>query len=468
LSEVVVPNGAPGIEGTHEYTYDALGRRVSKFVDDTTPYTIVFVCSGQQEVAEYAANARASSPLRKYVYASYIDEPIILIDRTALGATGAGTDELFYYHSNSLYSVAALTDSSGAVFERYAYDAYGEPTILAPNGTTVRTSSDIANPFMYTGRRLDEETGLYYYRARYYDSALGRFISRDSLGYVDGLSLYRGYFVPNGVDPSGHVRPPQMYEVDSLDDPQYREPDVVGDIGATLGQLGQHVVDSEMKISWYPPSGWKDQTLCPCTRVGIYQIASTALITRAWPYLQNPEEQQLHYDDLRKGATVNDWRLGAVRKPDVKPDEENNVPMVGTRGGLANVKDDPGSDMDKESWLNPFVSLTQHFESCAVCIDSKSRLHLKVLGCITWGVRVQKKRDGQGNIVWVKNYWIDGYATPKLTSDTGPFDHPGGTFGEESDPVVNQPDLVAPPAAASTPSPAFLRELRPVLGEALR
>jgi len=42
-----------------------------------------------------------------------------------------------------------------------------------------------------------------YKRARYYDPNTGEFISRDPLGYVDGMSLYRGYFVPNGVDPEG-------------------------------------------------------------------------------------------------------------------------------------------------------------------------------------------------------------------------------------------------------------------------
>jgi len=47
------------------------------------------------------------------------------------------------------------------------------------------------------------ETELYYFRARYYDATLGRFVGRDPLGYVDGMSLYGGYFVPGGVDPSG-------------------------------------------------------------------------------------------------------------------------------------------------------------------------------------------------------------------------------------------------------------------------
>ena len=56
-----------------------------------------------------------------------------------------------------------------------------------------------------TSRRNDEESGLMYFRARYYDPNTGEFISRDPLEYVDGMSLYRGYFVPDATDPTGKV-----------------------------------------------------------------------------------------------------------------------------------------------------------------------------------------------------------------------------------------------------------------------
>ena len=56
---------------------------------------------------------------------------------------------------------------------------------------------------MYTGRYNHPEIGLMYFRSRYYSPQLGQFISRDPLGFVDGMSLYRAYFVPGGLDPSG-------------------------------------------------------------------------------------------------------------------------------------------------------------------------------------------------------------------------------------------------------------------------
>ena len=60
------------------------------------------------------------------------------------------------------------------------------------------------NLYGFTGRYLDEEAGLWYFRARYFDDEQGRFISRDPLGYVDGMNLYNGYFAESfGLDPYG-------------------------------------------------------------------------------------------------------------------------------------------------------------------------------------------------------------------------------------------------------------------------
>ena len=58
----------------------------------------------------------------------------------------------------------------------------------------------------WSKRFENQKLSLRYKRARYYHAQLGRFISRDPLGFVDGLNLYRAYFVPNMVDPSGALR----------------------------------------------------------------------------------------------------------------------------------------------------------------------------------------------------------------------------------------------------------------------
>jgi RHS repeat-associated protein len=144
------------------YTYDALGRRVSKTVGGNTT---VFVSDGMQEIAEYVNGAFSQS----YVYGSYIDEPLLKTD-------SAGNK--IYYHANNLFSIAALTDAAGTVVERYKYDPYGKQTILAPDGITVRLNSLYGNRVSHTGRTKDNETGLIFYRTRYYDINNGRFLNR--------------------------------------------------------------------------------------------------------------------------------------------------------------------------------------------------------------------------------------------------------------------------------------------------
>jgi RHS repeat-associated protein len=170
------------------YTYDALGRRVSKTVGANTT---VFISDGLQKICEYENGTLA----RAYAYGTYIDEPLVMI---------SGVNK-YYYHSNNLYSVAALTDAAGAVIERYKYDPYGKATILAPDGTTIRTASLVNNPFMYDGYYHDTETGLEFVNARYYSSDLGRFIARDPIGYEGGINLYRycSDNPANSTDPLG-------------------------------------------------------------------------------------------------------------------------------------------------------------------------------------------------------------------------------------------------------------------------
>jgi len=85
--------------------------------------------------------------------------------------------------------VVALSNTSGAIVERYEYSAYGQTQIMSA-GYELRETSDYSNPYMFTGRRLDDETGLYYYRARYYKPDISRFLQPDPIGYDDGLNMY--------------------------------------------------------------------------------------------------------------------------------------------------------------------------------------------------------------------------------------------------------------------------------------
>ncbi len=186
-----------------QYQYDALSRRIIKIADPALVSSVVethYFYDGARIVEEQNAGGATQAT---YVYGNYIDE-ILTMDRS-------GT---FYYHQNSLWSVEAITNSTASVVERYSYDAYGLPAVLNGAGEPLSPNfwgtphSALENPLMFTGRQFDEETGLYYYRARYYDSVKGRFLQRDPLPkYFSGMDLYLyvGNNPTNFLDPFGLV-----------------------------------------------------------------------------------------------------------------------------------------------------------------------------------------------------------------------------------------------------------------------
>ena len=125
----------------------------------------------------------------KYVHGPGIDEPLARED---------GSGALTYYHADGLGSVVKHTSQSGAVVHEYRYDAWGN--IEAGAGEP---------GYAFTGREWDPETGLYYYRARYYDPKVGRFISEDPIGFAGGANFYQ-YVRNNPVvysDPLGLLDP---------------------------------------------------------------------------------------------------------------------------------------------------------------------------------------------------------------------------------------------------------------------
>jgi RHS repeat-associated protein len=116
----------------------------------------------------------------------------------------ASTNGTSDFCCNQQYSVTAITTAAGAIAERYAYTAYGLPTILNASATII-ASSAISNRYTYTGREWDATLGLHHFRARWMSPIAGRFLGRDPIGYEDGEHLYAvGSNRPFAVlDPSG-------------------------------------------------------------------------------------------------------------------------------------------------------------------------------------------------------------------------------------------------------------------------
>ncbi len=161
------------------FSYDAIGRRISKTINGTTTQ---YLYDGLDIIQEL----QGGTPTVNYVRSPNIDEPL-----TRIEADGT----IRHYVADALGSIIALTDDSGVVKTTYTYDPFGNVTVSGE-------ASD--NPFQYTGRENDG-TGLYYYRARYYSPELQRMISEDPIGLAGGINKY--VYVDNRptvfIDPTG-------------------------------------------------------------------------------------------------------------------------------------------------------------------------------------------------------------------------------------------------------------------------
>jgi RHS repeat-associated protein len=170
----------PGSGGTVTFKYDPFGRRIQK---SSSGGTTNYLYDGANSIEEINS---AGAMVARYTQANGVDEPLAQIRS---GATS-------YYEEDGLGSVTSLSNSTGSLANTYLYDSFGN--LSASTGT-------LTNPFQYTGRDYDPETGLRYYRARYYDPAIGRFINEDPIGLAGGPNLYA--YVGNGptqfTDPDG-------------------------------------------------------------------------------------------------------------------------------------------------------------------------------------------------------------------------------------------------------------------------
>ncbi len=204
---------------TAEYKYDARGRRILKVVTNKGGLngTTRFLWGGPATAGWQCLEERDSSGdlVARYTYAPGYIDAVALQERDLNSDDDFGdANEVVYYHSNTLFTVYALSDGNESVIERYRYDAYGACTVLDADGSADADGlSDVEDPYTFTGRRLDVETGLMQYRSRYYHTGLGPFTGRDPAVYYDSYGLYayvadRPTFSadPKGLIPTGSTR----------------------------------------------------------------------------------------------------------------------------------------------------------------------------------------------------------------------------------------------------------------------
>ena len=185
------------------HRYDGLNRRIQKTIEGAPDVTYDYYYSGYQ-VVEVHENGDDVYPLEQYVWdIRYVHSPVL---RWRDEGTDGQDIETLYYCNDANFNVTALIATDGTPVERYVYDPYGKCTIMEPDWTDpVEWEDSKKNEILFTGHRLDNESGLYYAGARYYDPVLGRWISWDWIGYADGMNLceYVGSSPCGRVDPKG-------------------------------------------------------------------------------------------------------------------------------------------------------------------------------------------------------------------------------------------------------------------------
>ncbi len=169
----------PGSGGTVSFEYDPFGMRIYKELGSAVS---VYAYDGDNLIEETNSSGTA---VARYAQGLKVDEPLAMLRSSTTS----------YYDADGLGSVTSLANGSGTLTQTYTYDSFGK--VSASSGSLV-------NPFQYAAREADTESGLYYYRARYYDQQIGRFTTEDPLRHdPEDFYLYTENNPVLWVDPLG-------------------------------------------------------------------------------------------------------------------------------------------------------------------------------------------------------------------------------------------------------------------------
>ena len=189
LTTITFKNNAGTVKKEIDYKYDAFDRRIAKLLDSDGNGTVDseehYVYDGADIVLQYDD---ASSLTHRYLHGPAIDQ--VLADEDDLG-------DVLWPLADNQGTVRDLVDDNGDVQNHLTFDAFGK--------ITSESDDTVDHLYAYTGREWDADAELYYYRARWYDPAVGRFVSEDPIGLGPdaNLSRYVGNSPSNATDLSG-------------------------------------------------------------------------------------------------------------------------------------------------------------------------------------------------------------------------------------------------------------------------
>jgi RHS repeat-associated protein len=194
--EWVDVNGTLTSVMTVDHCYDPLGRRIAKSINAVPS---LFLYDGLDLLLELDGSGRT---VRSYTHGLGVDDVLAFTD----GVTG---DHL-HYITDRRGTVLGLAEDGGNVVQEYTYDEFG--ALLS------ESNPSLYQPFSYTGRERDLESGLHNYRARFYDAGNGRFLSPDPLGLATGENFYTyvGNNPINLIDPLGLASGSAQYWAGSI------------------------------------------------------------------------------------------------------------------------------------------------------------------------------------------------------------------------------------------------------------
>ena len=222
LTKVTDKSSCGTVTQVVEYTYDVFDRHIAKAVDTTSPFNLSdavierYVYDDASGVASAdrgnvvldfvdpdGSGSTAISLSKRYLYGNAVDQ---LSAQEDITQSTSSADRVLWPLVDNLGTVRDLAKNDGTLGEHYTYDSYGN----------VKSGDTSLTRYLYTSREFDADTGLQYNRARWYDPAVGKWISEDPLGFTAGdanVSRYVGNGTLEATDPTGAVSASKIIDV---------------------------------------------------------------------------------------------------------------------------------------------------------------------------------------------------------------------------------------------------------------